>query len=100
MHSDIIDHVKTKRYKHHEEASASASQMSSYFKKTMPKDDNLTPAMTEGALTHHAGNDDFSFRSKIVFSRLILLIFNSQFFLLIYEKTFTNVFMPLPEELH
>lgn len=79
-HRDITDHVKTRKYKPHEEASASASQRSRYFKKTVLKDDNLIPAVAEGALTHHSGNDDFSFRSKNGCSRLILLILNPQFF--------------------
>lgn len=63
-HSDITNHMKTGRYKSHEEASASASKVSGGFKKTMPEFDGLTPVAANGASTHHSANHDFSFRSS------------------------------------
>lgn len=46
------------------EASAFPSKSSGYFKKTMPKDEDFTPAGAEGALTRHSVNHDFLFRSN------------------------------------
>jgi len=52
-HSDITDHVTTRRRKSAEEASASTSRDSSYFKMTVPKDNDLTRAAAECAFTCH-----------------------------------------------
>jgi len=52
-HSDITDHMTTRGHKSAEEASASTSKDSSYFKMTVPEDNDLTRAAAEGAFTCH-----------------------------------------------
>jgi hypothetical protein len=51
--SDVTDHMKTRRHKSVEEASASTSNVSSYFKTAVPEDNDLTHAAAEGAFTCH-----------------------------------------------
>jgi hypothetical protein len=51
--SDITDHMTTRRHKSAEEASASTSKDSSYFKMTVPKDIDSTRAAAEGAFMCH-----------------------------------------------
>jgi hypothetical protein len=45
--------MTTRRHKSAEEASSSALKESSYFKTTVPKDNDLTCAAAEGAFTCH-----------------------------------------------
>lgn len=96
--------MRNRRYKPHEKTLASASKISSYFKKTMPHNDNFISAVTEGASTCQSFNHDFSFRSKHDYSQLILLnlipIFLFVCLSMKSEFVAIKVLMPLPEELH
>lgn len=49
-------------------------------------DDDLTPAVVEGAFTHCSVNYNFSFRLDNYYSKLILLIFNLRFSYLLLKS--------------
>lgn len=73
-HSDITDHMKTRRYISLEKTSVSTTRARDYFKIVS----NLPSPTAEGALTYHSVKYNFSFRSndqssKFLISKLTLL---------------------------
>lgn len=95
--ADIKDHLKSSRHKNSLLASAGSSKLTSYFKSSEPRNNELDLAAKEAVFAYHTVNHNLSFNSNVCTSKLISTFFEPKFTLgkTKCEAIVLNVLAPL-----